>query len=304
MTLAIRAMIRRCSAAIIAPLLLLALAGCSNAPGEEQAGPPPNPLLYEIASSDGAVEGWMLGTIHALPDGTEWQTPAISRVAGDADFLVVEIAALDDGDRVARTFSALARTPGLPPLDARLPADLRPRLAAMLERGGMDAASFTDTETWAAALMLARIDAEGDPANGVDRALIRSFPPDKVRELEGAAGQLAIFDTLPESVQRTMLAAIVSDAEAAKTRAVQLRKAWLTGDETTLLAAGTTGIMTDPALREALLVARNRRWDASIVAMLAQQPKPLVAVGTAHLIGPDGLAASLRARGYRVTRIP
>lgn len=304
MTLAIRAMIGRCSAAIIAPLLLLALAGCSNAPGEEQAGPPPNPLLYEIASSDGEVEGWMLGTIHALPDGTEWQTPAISRVAGDADFLVVEIAALDDGDRVARTFSALARTPGLPPLDARLPADLRPRLAAMLERGGMDAASFTNTETWAAALMLARIDAEGDPANGVDRALIRSFPSDKVRELEGAAGQLAIFDTLPESVQRTMLAAVVGDAEAAKTRAVQLRNAWLTGDETTLLAAGTTGIMTDPALREALLVARNRRWDASIAAMLAQQPKPLVAVGTAHLIGPDGLAASLRARGYRVTRIP
>jgi uncharacterized protein YbaP (TraB family) len=304
MILAVRAMIGRGAVAIIAPLLLLGLAGCSDAPGEQQKGPPPNPLLYEIASSNGAVEGWMLGTIHALPDGTEWQTPAISRVAGDADFLVVEIAALGDGDKVARTFSALARTPGLPPLDARLPAGLRPQLAAMLERGDMDAGSFTETETWAAALMLARIDAEGDPANGVDRALIGNFASGKVRELEGAAGQLAIFDTLPENVQRTLLAAVVTDAQAARARAGQLRKAWLTGDEAKLEAANTTGIMADPALREALLLARNRRWEASIAAMLEEPERPLVAVGTAHLVGPDGLVASMRARGYRVTRIP
>jgi uncharacterized protein YbaP (TraB family) len=38
--------------------------------------------------------------------------------------------------------------------------------------------------------------------------------------------------------------------------------------------------------------------------MLKDAARPLVAVGTAHLVGPEGLAASLRARGYRVTRIP
>ncbi len=295
----------RCfAAALMASVLCLTLAGCSNAPGEEQAGPPPNPLLYEIASADGTVEGWMLGTIHALPDGIEWQTPAIDKVAGDADFLVVEIASLDDREALARTFAALASTPGQPPIAVRLPPDLRPALADMLNRGGMDAESFADTETWAAALTLAQIDAEGDPANGVDRALIRLFPQDKVRELEGAGGQLAIFDALPEADQRAMLAAVVSETASAKARAAQLRKAWLTGDEATLLAASNTGIMTDPELREALLVARNRRWDSVIAAMLAQVPKPLVAVGTAHLIGPEGLTAMLRARGYRVTRIP
>lgn len=304
MTPAIRAMIGRSAAAIIAPLLLLALAGCSDAPGGEAADPPPNPLLYEIASSDGAVEGWMLGTIHALPDGTRWQTPAIERIAGDADVLVVEIAALDDRDGLARTFAALARTPGLPPLSARLPAELRPALAALLDRADIDAGSFGETETWAAALTLARIDADGDPANGVDRTLIRGFAPERVRELEGASDQLAIFDRLPETDQRALLAAVVSDADHARTRAAGLRKAWLAGDEPALLAAGNSGIMADPDLREALLVARNRRWDAAIAAMLDRPERPLVAVGTAHLIGPEGLAAMLRARGYRVTRIP
>lgn len=289
--------------ALLAPALLLALAGCSEAPGEEAAGPPPSPLLYEIASADGAVEGWMLGTIHALPDGTEWRTEAIDRVANSADLLVVEIAALDDSAALSRVFAELGTTPGLPPLDRRLPAAQRPKLAALLERGGMATGDFTTTESWAAALMLAQIDAEGDPANGVDRALIREFPRGKVRELEGVRTQLSVFDRLPEVDQRDLLAAVVAEADEAPARAAELRKAWLTGDEATLAAAANTGMMADPGLREALLVARNRRWDAAIAAMLEAPARPLVAVGSAHLVGPEGLAAMLAARGYRIRRL-
>lgn len=291
-------------AALLAPVLALALAGCGEAPGEGADGPPPSPILYEIASADGAVEGWMLGTIHALPPGTRWRTPAITRVVESADLLVVEIAALGDRDTMARTFAALAATPSLPPLDRRLPAPLHAPLAELLDRGDMDAADFTATESWAAALMLAQIDAEGDPAHGVDRALIREFPASKVRELEGARAQLAIFDALPEADQRDLLAAVVTEAGNAKARGSELREAWLTGDEAALAAAGSTGFMADPELREALLLARNRRWDAVIAALLDDQPRPLIAVGTAHLVGPDGLAAMLRARGYRMSRIP
>lgn len=294
----------RFAAMLLAPVLALALAGCSDAPGEEATGPPPNPLLYEIASADGAVEGWMFGTIHALPSGTRWRTPAITRVIKGADLLVVEIAALDDRAAMANAFAALSTTPGQPQLDRRLPESLRAPLGELLDRGGMDPASFTAIESWAAALMLAQIDAEGDPANGVDRALVREFPAASIRELEGVGAQLAIFDTLAEADQRDLLAAVVSEAGTANTRAGELRQAWLAGDEAKLVAAGSTGFMADAELREALLLARNRRWDATIAALLEGAPRPLVAVGTAHLVGPDGLAAMLRARGYRVTRIP
>ena len=68
--------------------------------------------------------------------------------------------------------------------------------------------------------------------------------------------------------------------------------------------AERTGILADPNLRAALLVERNRRWAAALVPLLEQPARPLVAVGTAHLVGPEGLASLLEAAGYRIRRLP
>lgn len=305
MTQGFGAMIRRCAAGVIAPLLLLGAAGCSDAPDTPAAdAAPPAPLLYEIALADGSVEGWMVGTIHALPDFVRWRSPAIESAASAADLLVVEIAALDDDAALARTFAGLSRSPGLPPLAERLPQDLRPALAALMDRGGIAPAQFAETETWAAALTLARIDASGDPANGVDRALIAEFKDRRVRELEGGAAQLAIFDRLPEAQQRAMLAAVVRDSNRAAADPERLQRAWLRGDAAAIEASTREGVLADPGVREALLTARNRRWAAALGPLLADAPRPLIAVGAAHLVGPEGLAALLQAQGYRVRRMP
>lgn len=294
------AMARRRAAGVIASLLL-GLAACADHPAD---GPPPNPLLYEIASADGTVEGWLLGTIHALPDGTEWRTAEIARVIDTADFLVVEIGTLNNDREGPAIYASLSQTRGLPPLTERLPADLHARLAEMIARGNLENIDFTGLETWAAAISLARVDATGDPANGVDRALIAGFADRPIRELEGMRGQLAIFDRLPESAQRTMLAAIVRENGRAAKDPSRLQRAWLAGDAATIEQSTREGFLADPALREVLLATRNRRWAAAIAPMLGEPPLPLIAVGTAHLVGPDGLAALLREAGYRVTRIP
>lgn len=301
---ALRAMIGRGAAAVIAPLLLMALAGCGAAPAERAAGPPPNPLLYEIASADGAVEGWMLGTIHALPDGIDWRTAEIGRVIDTADFLVVEIGEPKGRDEGPSVYFSLAQSPGLPPLAQRLPVELRPQLAAMMERGDMGPEDFLVAETWAAAIMLARIDATGDPANGVDRALIADFAGRPVRELEGLRGQLSIFDRLPESAQRAMLAAVVRESETTRKDPARLQRAWLAGDAAAIEQSTREGFLADPALHAALLTGRNRRWAETIAPMLQAPPRPLIAVGAAHLVGPEGLAALLEARGYRIRRLP
>jgi uncharacterized protein YbaP (TraB family) len=287
--------------ALLAGALLAALTGCVAA--EEEPAPPPSPLLYEVTGPDGAVEGWMLGTIHLLPDDLEWRSAAIDTVVDNADRLVVEIAGLEDREAIARLFAQLATTPGLPALEQRVPPSKRAQLDAMIARSGRDSGDFRAIETWAAALMLAQVNSLGDPANGVDRMVVREFEGREVLEFEGAEVQLGIFDRLSEKDQRVLLNEAIMDRDEAREDANALLRAWLSGDEAAIEKATVTGAMEDREIRDALLVRRNRAWVRRLVPLLRARERPLVAVGAGHLVGPDGLPALLRAHGYSVRRI-
>ena len=294
-------MIRKTCAHVISVIVALTLAGCFDPP--EDGGPAPDPLLYEITDSDGEVEGWMLGTIHALPDGVKWRTENIDLVVGKADYLIVEVAGLEERRSMAATFQSLANSPDQPPIEQRVYPEWRPALSDLIDRSGYSEDDFDDTETWAAALMLAQVDAPGDPANGVDRAIIRDFAGREVREFEGALAQLRIFDRLEEADQRDLLEGVLEETGKLRDDPARLRNAWLSGDEKALEEATYSGIMADIELRDALLVQRNLGWAAVLDEELEGGPRPLVAIGTAHLVGPDSVTAMLEERGYSVKRL-
>ena len=56
-------------------------------------------------------------------------------------------------------------------------------------------------------------------------------------------------------------------------------------------------------LHEALLASRNALWAEIIIIAIVENRRPLVAVGAAHMLGEDGLVATLEDRGLAVTRI-
>ena len=271
----------------------LLLAGC-NAAGEEW--PAPAPALWQVTAPSGQ-QGWLFGTVHALPDGAEWRTPALGAALDDAGVLIVEIAD-PGGSGGAQLFEELARTPGQAPLLSRVAADDRAELAAMLEQAGQSEADFAAVETWAAALMLTS-GAGGDPANGVDRALIGDA--EAVRALETRESQLRLFDGLTEADQRAILASVIEDANDADPNRVI--RAWLTGDMAALEREANSGFLIRPSLRQTLLTARNAAWLAPVMAAIESGERPLVAVGAVHLAGTDGLPALLTARGYTVRRV-
>lgn len=280
---------------------LLTLAAC----GEREDAPGANakPPLYEIATADGETVGWLLGTVHALPDGIEWRTEPVERVIDQADYLILEVAELDNQRAIATIFGELASTEGLGPLSQRVDPELREPLAQIVARSDLPGNSFENTESWAAALMLARVDAFGEASNGVDRGLIRDFTGRKIIGFETAEGQLRIFDALAEADQRDLLEGTVREWVAARQNPGRLAQAYINGDIATLESATSEGIMADPELREALLVGRNRAWSGPLLTMLGARERPLVAVGAAHLLGPQGLIAMLEQNGYTVTRI-
>lgn len=283
-------------------LAALALSACERARPPDL--PPADPALWEIAFADGRPAGWLFGTIHALPEGAEWRTPAIDRAIVDADLLVVEVEDLEDSAKLAATFTRLSHSAEpLPPLSQRVPPAMRPRLAALLARGGYRETDFKATETWGAAITLAQLADDSLGENGVDRALLRDFRARQVEELEGIEGQLAIFDALPEADQRDLLGAVVAEETMSSADTAKLAKLWLRGDMAAIAREGDEGLLADPELRQALLTERNREWAERIVALLKAGKRPLVAVGAAHLAPPEGLPELLAREGFTVRRV-
>ena len=295
-------MIARFLFLLIGPLLLLS---CDSADEPSAASLAQGyPALWQIESGGGQVEGWLFGTIHALPADVSWRSAEFEKVADEADFLVVEVADLGDTAGIAEMFDRMSsdEAPGMP-LSQRLDPALREIFADFASEKRIPVAALDGLESWAAALAIARYASTWDTESGVDRILIDEFADEPIGEFEGAEKQLSIFDGLPETEQRDLLNAVVEEAALGDEGVNELAVAWKRGDLEALEARSSRGMLGDPELREALLAARNRYWADQLDLLLAEDKHPLVAVGAAHLVGPDGLPAFLEARGYTVRRI-
>ena len=289
-------------ARVLGLALALLLAACDSTP--DAAKPDgPHPALWEITDSAGAVEGWLFGTIHALPDGAKWQSPRLTETLGDADMLVVEVADLENGEDLSKLFEQMAFDRREGPVIERIDPALRGEFEELLVKAKVRRSYFDPMESWAAALALAQVAQTNKAENGADRVLLAAFDQREVVELEGARAQLAIFDTLPQTEQRDLLNAVIEEAREYGDKGDTLANAWLGGDTDLLIELTRRGILADPELAQVLLYDRNRSWAAQIENLLSASERPLIAVGAGHLLGERGLPALLESRGYTVSRL-
>ena len=282
-------------------LCVLAACGRQDATREEGSGAPP---LWVIENSDATVEGWLFGTIHSLPDDVSWRTPLLDDVIEAADLLVVEVANLEDEAAIGAAFAELAfDNPPSEPLLARVEPQHFATMEKLRDRARVDGETFDKMESWAAALSLFQAAKAGSSGNGVDRILLSQFDDREVLELEGAIAQLRVFDSLSEPDQRDFLNAMLAETRNAEREQDRLVEIWSTGDLKGLASTLDRGILADPELYEALLANRNRTWADRLENLLTARGRPLIGVGAAHMVGPDGLPALLAARGFRVLQI-
>ena len=83
----------------------------------------------------------------------------------------------------------------------------------------------------------------------------------------------------------------------------RLIESWRTGDAAAVERIVLKDLQQEPQLYQRLLVERNRNWLPKLEALFAQRTRAMVVVGAAHLVGPDGLVAMFRTRGYKVEQL-
>lgn len=271
--------------------------------GEPPPAPPPGggPALWRVQRQ--GLDAWLFGTIHVLPKDVPWRTEKIRQALAGADRLVLESAEIQDQARTMALFERMGRSPGLPPLEDRLPADELPALRNIVD--APRARVLSSYESWAAAMLLSAAAQQSlhvSPGDGVEPSLIETFKKagKPISGLETVTRQFGAFDTLPETAQQRLLVETVHEAQNLPALYDRILKAWLRGDLVAIEQADLAGEQPDPVTEQAVLIARNRDWAQ---AMEHLSGRPFIAVGTAHLTGRDNLIALLEASGYKVTRL-
>ena len=135
------------------------------------------------------------------------------------------------------------------------------------------------------------------------RATLQDKP---VYGLESVKEQIAVFDDLPMEEQITLLKETLDAQDKIEAQFEELTRAYLQRDLTGLMAITEEQNPKTDGLSERfmdrLLDQRNIRMAERLLPRL-KEGNAFIAVGAAHLPGPQGLLNLLEKAGYRVTSI-
>lgn len=252
---------------------------------------------------------YLFGTVHVLPDGMDWRYPVLDKALAESGKLYVEE---DDDD--PHTMQMLVRQYGMDsqhPLSVDLDDADRARLDAAARAAGVagGVATLNGMRPWLAALAISVapiVKAGYDPKSGADKQLENAFAAagKPVGALETAEEQIRYFADLSPSLQLDLLHNALDDYARGPAQIKMLIADWQAGDVTAIAKIVNGGMHEHyPELYRVLLIDRNRNFAEKIAGLLKQPGTAFVAVGAAHLAGPDSVQAQLAKLGIDTERV-
>ena len=281
---------------LLLPLLSLLAAGSAAADADA-------PFLWQVQGPK--ANHYLLGSVHLLP-GSESELPAGIGDAYDAvDGVVCEtdIGAIEQL-QVQVALLAAART------QVGLKSEIGDKMYAQLGKFtgklGIPAGTCDPFHAWFCAMTLEiftyrKAGFTGD--NGIDKQIYSWAEQDgkDVRWLEAPASHIGLFTGMGTALSREFLASALDESTGdAASEPQELLHAWRDNDVATIEKLDRELKATYPEVYQHLLAQRNRNWMPQLRRILDSGEPQMIVVGAAHLVGPDGLIAQLKARGYKV----
>lgn len=261
------------------------------------------PAVWTVKDRDSTI--LLFGSVHMLPAGLDWRPDELDAALVRADDLWFETPTDPAGSGEARL---LARQHGTMAAGENLSALLTPegrrRLDRICGRLGLPSSAFDDLKPWLAdiSLSLAVLGSQGVTiASGVEQSLSTAVPGVPRRYFESPGEQILMFAQTPVADQLASLEDTLRQLDEDPEMFDRLVRAWLKGDQGQIRDLGVEPLKAiSPTLYSRILIERNRRWAKEIERRLAGSGRTVIVVGAAHLTGPDGVPALLRARGIEV----
>jgi len=267
------------------------------------------PALWKI--SDGNTDIFLFGTIHNLPAETNWRTDIFDAAFEQSNRLVLET---DLTSELARQKLDdyqwdFGRLPSGQTLFEHLDVGDAYHLKSSIKQLGQDPDSLKYLQPWLAALRVSQMRMEQSGFNaslGVDMALENQAKTEgkSLHYLESLEDQMVIFKQTDIKEQIDSLMSLARDITDLQEGLQLIANEWLDGDVKGLgLLVANPELARSPESYDALIRDRNQKWAQQIDALFTKNQTIMVAVGAAHLVGPDSLIDMLDTQNRTMERL-
>ena len=266
------------------------------------------PAIWRVKGTHGTL--YLFGSVHVMKPDVEWDTGKVKSAFDSADVLYLEIANVDDTAAAQPLLMQYGLDPQHPLSEKISKEDLATLDSAVKAIGMPGETMMEPMRPWLVSMMLSVLPmakAGFAPNTGIDMALLSQAKKanKQVKGFETMEDQVHLLADVPESEQITMLHKDLTELEKSTAQMNELVAAWQKGDVERIGAIDNEELATKyPAVYKRMVVDRNQRWADTLNGVLKDPGTGtvFVAVGAAHLAGPDSVIQMLEKDGWKVER--
>ena len=269
-----------------------------------------NPAMWKVQGVHGTV--YLFGSVHVMKKDVPWETPKVKKAFESSSVLYTEIADLGDDamKQMQPTVMKLGIDPAHPLSGKLTKSDLDLLDKAIKQMGMAGESAVEPMQPWLVYLTLSvlpMVQAGYDPSSGIDRVLQDQAKAagKPVKGFETSEEQIHFLADFPQSEQVALLHETLIELPTSAAKTNEMVADWERGDVDKIAAMENDDLKAKhPELYQKLLVGRNEAIAETLVKLLKDPATNtvFVAVGAAHLAGPDGLQAMIAKSGFTAVR--
>ena len=263
-------------------------------------------FIWKMHSTQG--QAYLMGSMHILKEGDYPLPKVYDETFKAADALVFEIDQMPNSNESAELIKKYGLHEAPTTLHNSVSKNTLKLLQEWQKKNNLPPEMFKQFKPWLVAVLLPLLEFNKlgfDSKYGLDAYFLKLAKQAKKRvlALETAEIQFGFFNALSAKVQEAMLKESLVEINLMGKKINELSQAWKGGDAKTLASLTNESLKEFPEVYEILLVKRNQDWTGKIEGLMKSHRSPLIIVGAAHLVGPDGLIKIFESKGYSVEQL-